>query len=109
MDVRAAPYITYDWRYIHVDVSVNLSKMYYALILKDHKIKQVVANPFVERAEFSDYIAIISAFLVLAFFGFSSESLSYYAKLLSFLGIRWRHSSSRSADGHQHSPHRTVM
>ena len=43
----------------------------------------------VERASFEDYLAIISAILVLIFFGFNSEALGYYAKLLPLLGAKY--------------------
>lgn len=44
--------------------------------------------PLVTRASFPNYLAIISATLVLIFFGFGNEALGYYAKLIAFTRLK---------------------
>lgn len=46
--------------------------------------------PLTKKAGFDEYIAIISGILVVIFFGFSSESLSFYARLVSWWPATFR-------------------
>jgi hypothetical protein len=58
-------------------------------------------DPWKTRADFGDWSSIIAGLLVLIFFGFGGEALSYYAKPLRWMGFRMNGKHSRTEEtGH---------
>jgi|ERR1711939_237254 len=78
------PYIKYDWNYIHSDFNY------------------VAYSPFQSQAAFSDWSNIIAGVLVMVFFGFGGEAVSYYVRPLIWLGIL-KKTTTEALDKDSHS------